>query len=70
MTNTERTNGLVSPAQTDTNGHSDISASATSDTMPKSECDHRVVAWFTISFIESLIEQGYFVFCPKCGEKL
>ena len=34
------------------------------------ECDHRVVAWFTVSFVEWLIEQGYFVYCPKCGEKL
>ena len=50
--------------------HSDIRASATSDTLPEYGCDHRVVAWFTVSFIETLIEQGYFVFCPKCGEKL
>lgn len=48
----------------------DIHASSDSDTLPEYECDHRVVAWFTVSFIESLIEQGYSVFCPKCGEKL
>ena len=39
MTPDERTNGLVGPAQTDTNGHSDISASAISDTLPEYECE-------------------------------
>lgn len=48
----------------------EIRASGTSDTLHGNECDHQVVAWFTVSFIEWLIEQGYFVFCPKCGEKL
>ena len=58
----KRTNGLVSPAQTDANGHSDIRASATSDVLPKYECDHlwltKAGAGYRFKFVEV---------CAKCG---
>jgi hypothetical protein len=61
----ERTDGLVSPAQTDT----EICASVTSDELPVNECD----CW-SAGFSDNSRKHGSdgiaFTYCPKCGEKL
>jgi len=75
MTDDERRDGLVSPAQTDTQEHPDIGASATSDTLPEYECDHlwvhRAGSGYRANPVElcakcDTVRRS----CPKCGEKL
>ena len=61
-------------AQTDTNGHSDIGASATSDTLPENECDHQWVHKAGAGYratpvaicVKCYAEKRY---CAKCGVK-
>ena len=48
--------------------HSDISASATSDTLPEFECNHRTDG--LLPEPDGTLEIIEFDFCPKCGEKL
>ena len=64
----ESINEPVSPAQTDTQEHPDISASATSDTLPEYECNHRTAG--LLPEPDGTLEIIEFNFCPKCGEKL
>ena len=60
---------------TDTNGHPDIGASTTSDTLPESECAHqwvhKAVAGYRATPVAICVkchaEKRY---CPKCGERL
>ena len=63
-------------AQTDTQEHPGISASATSDTLPEYECAHQWVhidgddgygATPVAICVKCYAEKTY---CPKCGEKL
>ena len=58
-----------------TNGHSDISASAISDTLPESRCDH---LWLKKAGSDYRANPAEICAkcdtvrrsCPKCGEKL
>ena len=72
----ESINEPVSPAQTDTQEHPGISASATSDTLPEYECAHQWVhidgddgygATPVAICVKCYAEKTY---CAKCGEKL
>ena len=56
MTDDERTNGLVSPAQTDTE--------PVSETVPNL-CDHYIG-----TYKKADDEWEAFTYCPKCGVKL
>ena len=73
-TEVERTNGLVSLAQTDTQEHPDISASSDSDTLPEYECEHHGVDgggtdYYGTSNPPQECDWNY-PYCPNCGEKL
>ena len=61
----EFTDRLVSPAQTDTQEHPEIRASATSDVLPESECNS-----FVHVVPENVRKLDEVYYCPKCGEKL
>ena len=62
---TKRTDRLVSLAQTDTQEHPEIRASATSDVLPEFECNS-----FVHVVPENVRKLDEVYYCPKCGEKL
>ena len=75
----ERTNGLVSPAQTNTGipyvegyqgrqGTQGAWEKVTTTNTTSSECDH--ADWTSNAYSEDIYADMGYRYCPKCGEKL